>query len=436
MVLHRALIAVAAGLCIALAAESVAGADSRRRAVGRPFAVILEPSSGPIAGGTTVRVRGRQFEPATRVFFDGLQTAAQFVSATEMRTVTPPHGNGYVSVTVVTGRETVFTEYFYVPPAMQAIAPRSITTVAGIGKLIAEGRRGTSAPVDAGDVAIDRHGNVFLAEPNLAVIRKVSADGTISRFAGIGVDFAGSEIGDGGAARNASLVFPQGVAVGPDGLLYIADTFNNRVRRVNDNGTIQTIAGTGPNGSCCLINNFSGDGGPAIQARLSQPNQIVFDGAGNMFILDAGNYRIRRVSREGIITTVAGNGVRAMSGDGGPATAASFDIGPNGDTGALEIDGQGNLYLAEVQNLRVRRIDAASGLITTVAGGGGSRLEGEPAVNAFLYVRSIAIDPGGDLYVSDSSRIRRVDRQGRISTVFGTTEAGFTPDGSDPPREV
>ena len=405
------------GAAMLLAAS--AGAAGRTHAVRLPLpntiTLRIDPSSGPIAGGTTLTLRGPSVGDAQRLTIGEAGVLSSRVDADTLRVVTPPHANGFVAVAVTVGGEIRYAEYLYLPPALDSLPNGFITTVAGIGKYLAEGRKASTAFVEAAAVAADAAGNIYIAEPNLGVVRRIGADGIITRIAGIGADFAGDDIGEGGAARDATLIFPQGVAVDPNGLVVIADTFNHRVRRVEANGTIRTIAGSGPNGTCCVFNNFGGDGGPATAARLNSPNQIVWDSAGNMFILDTVNYRIRRVAPDGTITTIAGNGVRGFSGDGGLATAASFNTGPNGDNGALAIDGDDNLFLADVENRRVRRIDHATGNITTIAEGGS---------------RGIAATRDGTVYFADGPRIRKVDRNGVVTTVVGTETAGFSPDGT------
>ena len=161
--------------------------------------------------------------------------------------------------------------------------------------------------------------------------------------------------GDGGPAVEAKLSSPAGVAVDGAGNVYIADWGNRRIRRVDPSGIITTIAGTGESGS-------SGDGGPAVEAKLSSPAGVAVDGAGNVYISDPGDYRIRRVDPSGIITTIAGTGVRGFIGDGGPAVEAKLD-GPRG----IAVDGAGNVYIADSGSNRIRRVDA-SGIITTIAG--------------------------------------------------------------------
>jgi sugar lactone lactonase YvrE len=222
------------------------------------------------------------------------------------------------------------------------------------------------------------------------------ATGTITTVAGTGV--AGFS-GDGGPATAAQLSAPQQLAVG-SGNLYIADTSNNRVRRVDlATGTITTFAGTGTSG-------FSGDGGPATAAQLNYPVGLAI-GSGNLYISDQNNYRVRKVDLvTGIITTAVGTGVRGYSGDGGPAAAAQV-----GRPLGLALD-SANLCIADYDNARIRKVDLTTGIITTVAGMGvmGFSGDGGPAEAAQLYgPNAVALD-SANLYISDSfnNRVRRV----------------------------
>ena len=243
--------------------------------------------------------------------------------------------------------------------------------------------------------------------------------GRISTVAGTGVQ---GYSGDGGPGAEAMLNYPQGVAFDPQNNIYIADALNQRIRKIEvPGGTITTIAGNGSGG-------FSGDDGPATSARLAQPTAVALDTTGNLYIADFINHRIRRVDRAtGIITTFAGGG--ATQGDGGPANAAILQ-GPRGIT----LDGAGNVYVAEQYGLRVRRIDRSTNVITTVAGTGlsGSTGDGGPATSAtFEDLRGLAFDNAGNLFVSDFSdcRIRRVDGvTGVITAYAGTGDCGYAGD--------
>ena len=288
-----------------------------------------------------------------------------------------------------------------------------IATVAGNG---AAGFGGDNGPATSAhlaypqDLAVDSAGNLYIADTNNNRIRKVS-NGVIATLAGTATyGFSG----DNGLATSAQLNNPYGVAVDPAGNLYIADTFNNRVRKVS-NRVITTVAGDGTVG-------FSGDNGPATSAQLADPWSVAVDSAGNLYIADYGNNRIRKVSN-GVIATVAGNGTRGSLGDNGPATSAQF-YGPAG----LAVDSLGNLYIADYGNNRIRKV--SNGVIATVAGGGASLGDNGPATSAQLALPyGIAVDSGGNLYVADwgNNRIRKVSN-GVITTVAGNGTRGFSGD--------
>ncbi len=243
----------------------------------------------------------------------------------------------------------------------------------------------------------------------------------INTFAG-GGNVPGSGIGDGGPATQAELAVPNSVAVGPDGSVYIAETYHYGVRRVDAAGMITTVAGSG-------VLGFSGDGGLAISATLNNPYDVAVAPDGSFFVADLGNNRIRRVDPNGIITTVAGTGPYGFSGDGGPATLAQLN-GPYG----VELGPDGSLYIADRDNSRVRRV-GPDGIISTVAGGGvcgGSHGDGGPATRACLAQPwHVAVAPDGSLYIADRGhyRVRRVGTDGIISTVAGAGTGGFSGDG-------
>ncbi len=254
---------------------------------------------------------------------------------------------------------------------------------------------GTSASIDPWGVAVDAAGNVFIASGLSAVFRMDARTGVLTLVAGT-VSSAFS--GDGGPATNASLN-PAGVAVDRAGNLYIADAGNHRVRKVS-NGVIATVAGNGTPG-------FSGDSGPATSASLYFPNGIAVDGLGNLYIADSSNDRIRKISN-GVITTVAGNGTRGFSGDSGPATSASLHF-PNG----IAVDGLGNLYIADTSNDRIRKI--SNGVIATVAGDGlNGFVDSGPATNATVQSpRGVAVDGGQYLHCGPLAHPQGLERRDR-----------------------
>ena len=215
--------------------------------------------------------------------------------------------------------------------------------------------------------------------------------------------------GDGGPAVKARLNYPVGLAVDGDGSVYIADTYNYRIRRVDPGGTIPTLAGNGERG-------FSGDGGPAVEARLNDPWDVTVDEDGNVYIADSYNHRVRRVDPAGIISTFAGNGPGAFAGDGGPAVQARL----NNPVG-LAVDGDGNIYIADNDNRRVRRVDP-TGIISTFAGNGPgafTRAAGPAVEHSLGDPVRLAVDGGGKVYITDSfwGRVLRVDPAGTISNL-------------------
>ena len=298
--------------------------------------------------------------------------------------------------------------------------PGFISTVAGTGEFVTgDGgpaiRAGLEGP---GGATVDAAGNLYIADPGSHRVRKVDRVGRISTVAGNGTL---GYSGDGGPATAAELAFPSDVAVDAAGNLYITDDGNARVRRVDLAGTITTIAGNGTRG-------YSGDGGPATAAQLSRPRGVTLDSAGNLYIADDGNARVRRVDLAGTITTIAGNGTRGYAGDGGPAIEAQLAI-PAG----LTVDRTGNLLIADSGSHRVRRVDLF-GTITTVAGNGTPGFSGDngSAIAAQLASpRDVAVDSVGLLYIVDTAneRVRRVDLSGRIATVVGNGSGRYGGDG-------
>lgn len=228
--------------------------------------------------------------------------------------------------------------------------------------------------------------------------------------------------GDNRQALTAQLWAPNGLAFDAVGNLYIADTANHRVRKVTPAGVITTVAGNG-------ISGLNGDGGPATQASLHSPYALVFDSAGNLYIADTSNHKIRKVAPDGIITTFAGNGQDGFGGDGGKATDARLNL-PVG----LAVDAGGNLLIADSANNRVRKVNASDGTIVTVAGNGspGAAGDGGAATAAQLSQPvSVALDRNGNLFIADASNflIRKVGTDGKISRFAGTGNFGYSGDG-------
>jgi sugar lactone lactonase YvrE len=292
-----------------------------------------------------------------------------------------------------------------------------ISTLAG-GAMPATPAPGASVsiPVSFG-VAVDSAGDIYFPSPNLNAVFKMDSSGTVWRIAGSGVS---GFSGDGAAALAAELNGPNGVAVDSAGDVYIADTNNRRIRKVDTSGNITTVAG---NGSTA----YSGDGGPAIAAAIGIPYGLAVDSNANVYFSDVDNEVVRMVAPSGIITTVAGNGSYGYSGDGQPATSAKLN-GPYG----IAVDSSGNLYIADRSNFRIRMV-STSGIISTVAGSGccyGG--DNGAATEALLYYPSgVAVDASGDLFIADTynERIREVSA-GVITTIAGKGGSGFAGDGA------
>ena len=232
---------------------------------------------------------------------------------------------------------------------------------------------------------------------------------TIETIAG-----GGDGVGDDGPAINAKLTEPTGVAVDAAGNIYIADTFNHRIRKVDASGIIDTIAGTSVG---TRDYGFNGDGGPADRALLDLPRGVAVDAVGNVYIADMDNHRIRMVDAWGIIRTIAGTGEDGFGGDGGPAVQAQLNY-----PGGVAVDGAGNVYIADAENHRIRKVDT-SGIIHTIAGSGvgGATRDGGLAVESDLFLPvDVAVDGAGNMYIADNSRVSKVDILGIIRTFGGT----------------
>ena len=322
----------------------------------------------------------------------------------------------------ISNRARTATEIAIAYNLLRPEVPGTLSTVTGTGTAAfsGDGAPATSAAISAPNaIAVDNAGNFYLSDALNRRIRRVSVDGLIASFAGNG---SATSSGDSGPAPSASFN-PTAIALDPAGNLFIAD-FNSRIRKVDAlTRLISTVVGNGQPG-------FSGDGGSATAATISQPAGLAFDTAGNLYFSDQGARRVRRVNPAGIISTVAGNGLPGFSGDGDSATAAT--IAP----AHIALRPDGTLLIAEPTNHRIRSV-APSGIITTIAGTGtcGFSGDGGPATSATLCApTSVAVDSLDNLYLSDSSnhRIRKISLAGTISTLAGTGLPGYAGDSGLP----
>ena len=310
--------------------------------------------------------------------------------------------------------------------AVSFASGQTITNFAGNGLVGYQGDNGPAIQAEIDKVAglaADAAGNIYLADENNNVVRKVDTSGIITTFAGVG---AAGFSGDTGPATGARLKGPQGVCAAPSGVVYVTDPGNQRVRAIATNGIITTVAGSASTLS-------SGDGGQATSAGLVNPVRCAVDSTGNLYIVDQGAHVIRMVTiATGVITTFAGvNNTPGFTGDNGLATAAQMN-----NPVAASFDTSGNLYVTDQANQRIRKIDT-NGIITTVAGNGDAAFAGDQgdAKSASLnYPGEIAIDPLDNLFIADTVNqvIREVTAAGIISTVAGIPGAAGSGNGYGP----
>ena len=298
---------------------------------------------------------------------------------------------------------------------------QNITTIAGNGVYGFGGDYGPGTAASLKhprDVAVDDSGNVYIADTENGCVRKLDRYGVITTYAGVGE--MGGYYGDGGPATMALTSGTHGIGVDVKGNLYIADYHNQRIRKVNSAGIITTIAGNG-------IAGYSGDNGPATAASLNYPFDVAADKWGNVFISDNLNQRIRKIDTFGIITTIAGTGVAGYSGDGIPATSSQINTALK-----ISVDTFGNIYF--ISDNSVRKIDN-TGIISTVAGTrvGGYSGDGTPATSAQISSEGLDVDNYGNIYLAEMSYciIRKVSAGGIISTIAGNVAVGggFAGDG-------
>lgn len=345
---------------------------------------------------------------------DGTPVTPLSQSDAEIRLQMPKHDNGYALVEI--GNATA--EFLYLPPRLQDLPAGYITTVAGVGQRTGLGRPAVQANVHPHGIAFDASGNiVFGAAPEGRILR-VGADGILRSVTG---GFRDPDT-DGRPISETYISGPRSVGFDAAGNMYVAEQGSHRLHRVDSaTGIVTTLCGTG-------VAGFSGDGGPSRQAMINEGNYLAVAADGTVYFLDFNNARIRRVTPGGIITTIAGTGVSGSDGDGGPATAARLEMKPNDtDAGAIALDPRGILYFGETHTGRIRRIDLATNVITTLVTFPDDSGDGRE----WPQIRSIALDPAGDLYVGVFTEIIKVTQGGNVVARWGKhKQDGFSVDGT------
>ena len=299
---------------------------------------------------------------------------------------------------------------------------QNIYTYAGIGTSGNTGDGGAATLAQCGGtmgIDVDIAGNVYFCDFSYGRIRKIDTNGNISTIAG-----GGTSLSDGIPATSALLPHPMGIKVDMVGNVYFSETTYNQVRKISQLGIITTVAG-----APITPGSFGGDGGPAILAYLHNPFDVTLDTIGNVYIADRNNARIRKVDTLGIISTIAGSSSAGFSGDLGLATLAKL-YNPEGIT----VDKNGNIYLSDSYNFRIRKIDK-DGIISTIAGNGiqGFSGDGGQSINAKIgLVRGIKLDDYSNLYITDLyyGTIRKINNSGIINTIVGTGFPGYSGDGA------
>ncbi|MBX7218565.1 MAG: IPT/TIG domain-containing protein [Blastocatellia bacterium] len=380
--------------------------------VGAPQIASLSRASSTLEGNVEVIVTGKNFAPESQVVLgDDLVIDAEVLSATQIRFTVPPQGApGNRTLSILTRGGTDQRPFQVLPKPLSELQNGEITTIAGGIPFLGDGGPATAANFQLPQrIAVDSVGNVYVADVLNNRIRKIDTSGIITTVAGTG---AAGYNGDGRLAVAATLNNPLGITIDRNGDLLICDTFNSRIRRVDlRTGVIITIAGTG-------VLGFSGDGDLAKNAKLNSPRAIAVDGANNMLIADAVNNRIRKIDAvTSVITTIVGTGALGDSGEGGPATNAQLRI-PSG----VAVDVQGNIYIADSFNGKIKRVTATDRTISTV--GENSALLRQPV--------DLALDPAGNLWIADlstSSLLRLELVNQNLIRIAGNGTFGFGGDG-------
>lgn len=382
---------------------TVYSADSTVKVYARPAITSFSPDKGK--PGDEVTITGEYFgatPAANTVAFNGITATVTEASTTQLKVLVPAGAStGPVTVTVGAYSRTSTALFTVLSDAVT-----TVTTYAGDGNNASADGIGTAASFRTiTGLAIDAGGNLYVVE-NTHKVRKVDASQAVSTFAG-----SGTRAYADGTGMAASFDSPVGIAIGPDGQLYLPDYWNQRVRKISPGAAVTTLAGSGTRGFA---------DGDAATAMFSLPRDVAVDANGHVYISDNSNNRIRKISPAGVVTTLAGSGTAGYAD--GAGNAAQFRA-PYG----LAVDAQGNVYVADNGNHCIRKI-TPSGTVTTLAGNGTSGFaDGTGSSAQFNSPMGLAIDGQGNLYVADANnhRIRRIEPDGTVTTYAGSGENGF-----------
>ena len=385
----------------------------RRLSFGKPEIETINPQVVPSTGLDEITVKGRNFAPETRVFLDGVSVDPEVLDSATLVFSLPPTRSGILTLSVQHRGGLAQASMTFAPLPLEDLSPGEITTIAGGSTFVGDGGSALQAILNSpGQIALNRDGSLLFSDRRHSRIRRVDpVDQVITTIVGTGIS---GFSGDGAQALNAQLNHPEGLAFDNVGALYVADSLNRRIRRIDlTSGVIDTIAGGG-NPADGL-----GDGLLATQARIGLPTGIILDEAGNLFIADAVFHRVRRVDvSSGLIESIIGDGTSGFSGDGQDGRTATLNR-PE----ALALDGMGNLLVGDEGNSRIRRLDLVSGVIDTIAGNGCdfsqgcSSGDGDPLETPLFRPDSLALDPNRNVFFAGSTIIHRLDSQSGLLSV-------------------
>jgi sugar lactone lactonase YvrE len=360
---------------------------------------------GSIAGGTVVSIRGAALSGAV-VKIDRRTVEPLSHAESEVRLQMPAHDNGYAVISV----GDAFGRFLYVPPPLRDLPAGFITTVAGIGLYVGEYGPANAASIRPWGLALDSHGIAYFADAEHNRVFRVR-NGFLEPFIGTGLN-ASPNTESGLPAIDTMISFPRGIAFDSRGNLYVPDS-NYYLWRVTPAGIAEIVAGNGHE-------RFSGDGGPARQAEVGHVSYVAVDPDDNIYFIDWTNARVRKIDTSGTISTYVGTGVYGFSGDGGPAAQAQFSL-PFPDMGGLAIDRNGNLLLLDYGNHRIRRIDRATGIVTTAV----AETPSGPRMND---MRALAVNPANEILFSNAAVVYRQKSDGTVA-LFSSGASGFSEDG-------